>query len=72
MQPFLPEGFEGLGPFLLNIAIAVAILIVGWLLAIVARALTRWGLRRSGLDHRLSSLTGGPDEAGTVNLTSWI
>lgn len=72
MQPFLPEGFEGLGPFLLNIAIAVAILIFGWLLAIVVRALTRWGLRRSGLDRRLSSLTGGPGEAGAVNLTSWI
>lgn len=72
MQPFLPEGFEGLGPFLLNIAIAVAILILGWLLAIVARALTRWGLRRTGFDRRLSSLTGSPGEAGAINLASWI
>ena len=72
MQPFLPEGFEGLGPYLLNIAIAVGILLLGWLVAVVARAFTRWGLRRTGLDHRLSSIAGSPGEAGAVNLTSWI
>jgi hypothetical protein len=72
MQPFLPESIEELGPYLLNIAIAVAVLIVGWLLAVVARALTRWTLRRTGLDRRLSSISGSPGEAGALNLTTWI
>jgi hypothetical protein len=72
MQPFFPEGFEGLGPYLLNIAVAIGILLVGWLVAAVARAFTRWGLRRTGLDHRLSSVSGSPGQAGAVNLTSWI
>ncbi len=72
MQPFLPESIEELGPYLLNIAIAVAVLIVGWLLAVFARALTRWTLRRTGLDRRLSSISGSPGEAGALNLTTWI
>jgi hypothetical protein len=72
MEPFLPEGFEGLGPYLLNIAIAIGILIVGWLLAVVARAITRWVLHRSGLDRRLSSVSGSPGEAGAVNITTWV
>ena len=71
MPEFLPP-FEGLGPYLLNIAIAVAILVVGWLVAIVARALTRGGLRRTGLDRRLNSMPGGPGEGGAINLTLWI
>lgn len=71
MPEFLPP-FEGLGPYLLNVAIAVAVLIVGWLVAVVARAVTRWGLRRTGLDRRLSSMSGAPGEDGAVNLTSWI
>ncbi|MFQ5943636.1 MAG: mechanosensitive ion channel [Anaerolineales bacterium] len=72
MPEFLPEGFEGLGPYLINIAIAIGVLIVGWLLAVIARAATRWILRRTGLDRRLSAMTGSPDEAGAVNLTLWI
>ncbi|MFQ5921422.1 MAG: mechanosensitive ion channel [Anaerolineales bacterium] len=72
MPEFLPEAFEGLGPSLLNIAIALAVLIVGWFLAVVGRAVTRWTLRRTGLDRRLSSVSGSPGEAGAVNLTSWI
>jgi len=72
MEELFPEGFEGLGPYLLNIAIAVGILIVGWLLAVIARAFTRWALRRTGLDRRLSAISGGPEEAGAVNLTTWI
>jgi hypothetical protein len=72
MSEFFPEGIEDLGPYLINIGIAVAVLVVGWLLAVVARAITRWALRRTGLDRRLSSMTGSPGEDGAVNLTSWI
>ena len=72
MPEFLQDAIDGLGPVLLNIAIAVAILIGGWLAAVVARALTRWGLRRSGLDRRLSSMSGSPGVEGAVNLSSWI
>ena len=71
MPEFLPP-FEGLGPYLLNIAIAIAVLVLGWLIAVVARALTRWGLRRTGLDRRLSSMPGGPGEGGAIDLTLWI
>lgn len=72
MEPFLPEGFEGLGPYLVNIGIAIAILVVGWLVAVVARAVTRWALRRTGLDRRLSSVTGSPGEEGAVSITNWV
>jgi hypothetical protein len=68
----LPEGFEELGPYLLNIGIAIGILVVGWLVAVVGRAITRWGLRRTGLDRRLSSVTGSPGEEGAINLTTWV
>jgi len=71
MPEFLPP-FEALGPYLVNVAIAIGILVLGFLVAIVARALTRWGLRRIGLDRRLSSMPGGPGEGGTIDLTLWI
>ena len=72
MEEFLPEAFEGLDTYLLNIAIAVGVLIVGWLIAVIARGFTRWALRRTGLDRRLSAISGEPEEAGAVNLTTWI
>ena len=71
MPEFLPP-FEALGPYLVNVAIAIGILVLGFLVAIVARALTRWGLRRIGLDRRLSSMPGGPGEGGAIDLTLWI
>ncbi|MCH7609171.1 MAG: mechanosensitive ion channel [Chloroflexi bacterium] len=72
MPEFLQDAIDGLVPQLTNIAIAVAVLIGGWLAAVVARTLTRWGLRRSGLDRRLSSMSGRPGVEGAVNLSSWI
>lgn len=72
MTDFLQETINTLADFLPDVLIALGILIVGWLVALLGRALTRGALRRTGLDRRLAGWFGGPEEAGAINLTVWI
>ncbi len=72
MTDFLEETVNTLGEFLPDVLIALGILIVGWLVALLGRAITRGALRRTGLDRRLAGWFGGPEEAGAINLTVWI
>ncbi|MBN2580578.1 MAG: hypothetical protein JXB10_16455, partial [Pirellulales bacterium] len=44
---------ELLGGYVLNILAAVAVLVVGWLIALLAASLVRGALRRTGLSNRL-------------------
>src|SRR3990172_5088668 len=54
-------------------ALAVlGIIVGGWLLALIGRGLTRSLLTRTGLDRRLMTIFGDSEEAGAVNLTSWV
>lgn len=69
---FLQETIDTLGGFLPGVLIGLGILIVGWLVALLGRALTRGALRRTGLDRRLASWFGDPEETGAINLTVWI
>lgn len=72
MPEFLQETIDTLGTFLPDVLIALGILIVGWLVALLGRALTRGALHRTGLDRRLAGWFGGPEEKGAINLTVWI
>lgn len=69
---FLQETINTLGNFLPDVLIGLAILVVGWLVALLLRAITRAALRRSGLDRRLAGWFGDGEEAGAINLTVWI
>jgi len=61
-----------LGPFLLNLIGAIAILVIGWIVAAVAASLTAGLLKRTDLDNRLAaSLTGRSDPADAPPVEKW-
>lgn len=69
---FIQEFIDALGEQLPSLLAALGILVVGWLLALIGRALTRGVLHRTGLDKRIMGVFGDGEEAGALNLTLWI
>ena len=59
--------FEGLvgdmGPYLVNLGLALAVLIVGWLLALIISKIIVAALRRTTIDNRIASWVRGGDES---------
>lgn len=62
MTEFFTNFSNQLGQFLPNLLGAIAILILGWLLALVLAGLTRGLLKRTNLDNRLASMVTGTPE----------
>src|SRR3990172_2868460 len=69
---FFQDTLATLGEALPNILIALGVLIGGWLLALLGRALTRAALTRTGVDRRIASLFGATEKTSAIRLTSWI
>lgn len=61
-----------LGGSIPNIVAALAILIVGWLLALVVSSLVRAALRRTNLDDRLAQWIAGEERVKDVNIERWV
>lgn len=61
-----------LGGSIPNIVAALAILIVGWLFALLVSSLVRAGLRRTGLDNRLAQWIAGGERAEEMKTEQWI
>ena len=61
MEEVINEFRDTVGPYLPRVAGALAIIIVGWLLAHVASRLVRGGVRRARLDGALADLLGGSE-----------
>ena len=57
---------------LMNVLVPLAILVVGWLIAFVARVLIHRLLRRTELDDKLARLTLGEAGASKINPEKWI
>ncbi|HEY9692923.1 MAG TPA: mechanosensitive ion channel [Oculatellaceae cyanobacterium] len=65
-------GFS-LGPSLLNLVAAIAILVIGLIVALVASAITNGLLKRTDIDNRLAAwITGRSDSADTPPVEKWI
>jgi hypothetical protein len=65
--------FSQVGAFLPNLLAALAILIVGWLIATVIASVVQGLLRRTNLDNRLAaSITGRPEDAANIAVEKWI
>jgi hypothetical protein len=54
-----------------SIIAALAILVVGWLLALIVSSLVRSGLRRTGLDDRLARWIAGEEEGKGLDTARW-
>ena len=72
ISEFFQDTLATLGDALPNILIALGVLIGGWLLALLGRALTRAALTRTGVDRRIASLFGATEKTSAIRLTSWI
>ena len=61
-----------LGPFLLNLLGAIAILVVGWIVATFAAGLVRGLLKRTTFDNRLAEMVFGQDSAQKLPIEQWV
>ena len=63
---------EGPGRLLLNILGAVAVLIVGWIIATIVASIVKSALNRTTLDNRLATMILGQDSDQTIPVEQWI
>ena len=71
ISEFFQDTLTTLAEALPNILIALGVLIGGWLLALLGRALTRATLTRTGVDRRIASLFGATEKTSAVRVASW-
>ncbi len=65
-------GFS-LGPSLLNLVAAIAILVIGLIIALIASSITNGLLKRTDIDNRLASwITGRSDSTDSPPVEKWI
>ena len=77
MEEVINEFRDTVGPYLPRVAGALAIIIIGWLLAHVASRVVRSRVRRARLDGALADLLGGSEgpagaERAAGAVTFWI
>ncbi len=63
---------ELVGGSIPTIVAALAILIVGWLIAVVISAIVRAALRRTGLDARLAGWVAGEEKLKGIDTSQWV
>ncbi len=63
---------QAIGAYLPNLLGALAILIVGWLIALVVAAVVRGALRRTNIDDRLARRLVGQEVARGIDVAQWV
>jgi len=72
MQAIWDQVVQSVGAYLPRFVGAVAILVIGWLIALIVSAVVRRALRRTTLDNRLARWVVGEETARTVEAEGWI
>lgn len=74
MDNIIQQFLATLTTYLPNVLAALGILIGGWLLALIAAAITRGFLRRTTLDDRLATIIRGEQDAdtGRLDIERWV
>jgi hypothetical protein len=72
LLPHVTEMWSEVVTFLPNLLSAILVLVAGWLLALLAGAITRWALGRTKLDNRLAAWATGDDKPGGVEIERWF
>ncbi len=72
LMPHVTEMWSKVATFLPSLLSAILVLVVGWLLALLAGAITRWALGRTRLDNRLVAWTTGEEKPGGVEVERWF
>ncbi|MDH4136134.1 MAG: mechanosensitive ion channel [Anaerolineae bacterium] len=71
-QVFLEQMAQLVGEYIPNLIAALAILVVGWLVALIISAIVRGALRRTTLDNRLARWVVGEEAAKAVEVERQI
>jgi hypothetical protein len=71
-QVFLEQMAQLVGGYIPNLIAALAILVVGWLVALIISAIVRGALRRTTLDNRLARWVVGEEAAKAVEVERQI
>ncbi len=72
MEAILDQIIQLVVDYIPNLLGALAILIIGWLVALVVSVIVRRALRRTTLDNRLASWVVGEEEAKAFEVERWI
>ncbi len=72
MQELLDRTREMVGNYVPNLLAALAILIIGWLVALALAAMVRGILKRTSVDNRLLEMAAGPERASRGQAERWI
>jgi hypothetical protein len=72
MQQHLNQVVQLVSSYVPNILGAIAILIIGWLLALIISAIIRGVLRKTSLDIRLAKWIGGKEKAEEIPMARYI
>jgi hypothetical protein len=63
---------DTIGAYIPNLLGALAILIVGWIVALIIAAIVRRALKRAGIDRRLARPAGAAEAPAGIELSTWI
>jgi Mechanosensitive ion channel, conserved TM helix len=72
MEVAFDDMSKAVAAYLPNLLGALAILIVGWLVARIIAAVVTGTLRRTELDNRLARVIAGDRSAGVIHLEQWV
>ena len=72
VQRMVDESIELVGGYLPNLLGALAILVIGWLVALVVAAVVRGALHRTSLDNRVAGWLVGDAGAGEVPVERYV
>ena len=72
MESMMNEVFGSLGTYIPSLLGALAILVIGWLIALIISSIVEKGLRKGGVNERVSRLTGVEEPEKRIDLEKGI
>ena len=72
MEALWQQMIQVVGPYLPRLGAGLAVLVCGWLIALMVAATVKAALHRTTLDNRLATWVAGDDRAGKIDIESWV
>jgi len=72
MEALWQQMIQVVGPYLPRLGAGLAVLVCGWLIALMVAAAVKAALHRTTLDNRLATWVAGDDRAGKIDIESWV
>lgn len=72
MEALWQQMIQVVGPYLPRLGAGLAVLVCGWLIALMVAAAVKAALRRTTLDNRLATWVAGDERAAHIDIESWV